>query len=134
MRLRQDNGYSLVELLVVIAIIALLMGILLPALNRARGQAQKIVCLANVRRLGISMRLYLDSNDNLFPPDRIRGNWVGTNYISVGPYKRKNPRWIWYLNEGMGFVINPYKYHLTYCFLIAIHPSGNEELQRSSSA
>ena len=86
------------------------MGILLPALNRARGQAQKIVCLANTRRLGVSMMLYLDSNENLFPPDRIRGNWVGINYVTVGPYERRNPRWIWYLNEGMGFVINPYKY------------------------
>jgi len=104
------RGFTLVELLVVIAIIALLMGILMPALSRARGQAQKIVCLANVRRLGVSMMLYLDSNENLFPPDRIRGNWVGINYVSVGPYERKNPRWIWYLNEGMGFVINPYKY------------------------
>jgi len=104
------RGFTLVELLVVIAIIALLMGILMPALSRARGQAQKIVCLANTRRLGISMRLYLDSNENFFPPDRIRKNWVGINYVSVGPYKRKNPRWIWYLNEGMGFVINPYKY------------------------
>jgi len=107
---QRRSGFTLIELLVVISIISLLIGILLPALNISKKTANKIVCLSNVRRLGISMRLYLDENNDVFPPDRIRGNYVGTKSIVVGPYERKNPRWIWYLNEGMGFVINPYQY------------------------
>ena len=104
------HGFTLVELLVVVSIIAMLLGILMPSLGRARKMGHRIVCMSNVRRLSISMRLYLDSNNDNFPPDRIRGNYEWEQSISIGPYKRYRPRWIWYLNEGMGFVINPYKY------------------------
>ncbi len=110
-RMRENNqpkcGFTLVELLVVIAIIALLMGILLPALGRARELARRAVCMANVRRLSISIKLYIDNYDDRFPPDRLRDPAA---FITVGPYKRYRPRWIWFLNEGMGFVINPYEY------------------------
>jgi len=104
---RPKTGFTLIELLVVIAIIALLMGILLPALGRARELARRTVCMANVRRLAISMKLYTDNYDGKFPPDRLR---KATDFIEVGPYRRFMPRWIWYLNEGMGYVINPYEY------------------------
>ena len=83
------------------------MAILLPALGGARKLARRTVCMANVRRLAVSMRLYLDNNDEKFPPDRLR---KATDFIEVGPYKRYRPRWIWFLNEGMGYVINPYEY------------------------
>lgn len=110
-------GFTLVELLVVIAIIALLMGILLPTLGRARKLGYRIVCMSNVRRLGVSMMLYLGENNDNFPPDRIRDN---SQSVSVGPYIRKKPRWIWYLNEGMGYVINPYKYDSQEAFSAAL--------------
>jgi prepilin-type N-terminal cleavage/methylation domain-containing protein/prepilin-type processing-associated H-X9-DG protein len=100
-------GFTLIELLVVIAIIALLVSILLPSLNRAKQMARSVVCMTNVRRLLISVRLYAEGNDGVFPPDRVRES---TSYVTVGPYKRYRPRWIWFLNEGMGYVINPYKY------------------------
>ena len=104
---RPGSGFTLIELLVVIAIIALLMSILLPALGGARKLARRTVCMANVRRLAVYMRLYVDNNNDKFPPARLR---KATQYIEVGSYRRYRPRWIWFLNEGMGYVINPYEY------------------------
>lgn len=101
------HGFTLIELLVVIAIIAMLIGILVPSLNRAKGAARGVVCMSNVRRLSTAMQFYVSNNDDYFPPDRIRQQGVG---IKVGPYIRYRPRWIWYLDHGVGPVINPNRY------------------------
>ena len=114
---RSRTGFTLIELLVVIAIIAVLMAVLLPALGGARKLARRTVCMANVRRLAVSIRLYSDNNDGQLPPDRLR---KATEYIEVGPYKRYMPRWIWFLNEGMGYVINPHKYETEEAFNSAL--------------
>ena len=110
-------GFTLIELLVVIGIIAVLMGVLLPALGGARKLARRTVCMANVRRLAVSIRLYSDNYDGKLPPDRLR---KATDYIDAGPYKRYRPRWIWFLNEGMGYVINPNKYETEEAFNTAL--------------
>ena len=56
-------GFTLIELLVVVAIIALLISILLPALNQAREVAKSTVCLSNLRSLGMAVQMYVDDNN-----------------------------------------------------------------------
>ncbi len=63
----KKRGFTLIELLVVIAIIALLMGILMPALARVRQMAYRMVCGSNLSGIGKSMLLYAQDNDGDFP-------------------------------------------------------------------
>lgn len=100
------KGFTLIELLVVIAIIAMLLSILMPALQRVKATAKGVVCMTNVRRLSVGMQLYFNDNHDYFPPDRYREQ--GT-YIQVEHYRRYRPRWIWFL-EGIGPVIDPSAY------------------------
>jgi prepilin-type N-terminal cleavage/methylation domain-containing protein/prepilin-type processing-associated H-X9-DG protein len=57
------KGFTLIELLVVIAIIALLMSILMPALQRVRQQARRIACMANLKQWGLFWKMYCDDNN-----------------------------------------------------------------------
>ena len=79
------KGFTLIELLVVIAIIALLMAILMPALQRVKEQAKQTRCLANLKQIGVAMHLYANEYDYKLPRAELRPG--------VGVYTGIDMRW-----------------------------------------
>jgi prepilin-type N-terminal cleavage/methylation domain-containing protein len=100
------NGFTLIELLVVIAIIAILAALLLPALGRAKQQAQGVQCMSNSHQLLLAWILYASDNKDVlaanvpgFDYENCYGGWVD-GWIDTSPLWPDNTNWAWMLGQA----------------------------------
>src|SRR5438046_10662363 len=88
-KLVTKRAFTLVELLVVIGIIAILIAMLLPALNSARERANRIKCASNLRQLAQAMRIYASDNKDQYPRTKYvvnQGVQCLTGYLIPDPF------------------------------------------------
>jgi prepilin-type N-terminal cleavage/methylation domain-containing protein/prepilin-type processing-associated H-X9-DG protein len=122
MRGRNTIGFTLIELLVVIAIIAIVAGLLLPALGRAKEKARATACLNHLKQLGLGAAMYCGENNETLPQSaHEHASWVG----KLQPYTGTNV----YRCPDDGNKRRLYSYAIN--DFLTVHPFGAETLDFS---
>lgn len=103
---RRKPAFTLLELLVVISILGLLLSILLPSLSAARRRAKASVCISHLKGIGHGFAIYLNENEDKFPPVRIEMSSPTSDVPYINGFGRIAPRWQWFLETDQGPVIN----------------------------
>ena len=99
--MKKPKAFTLIELLVVIAIIAILMAILMPALNRVKEQGKRAVCLGNLKQLALCWIMYADENDDkLVNGEADNGNNDGQCIMPAASHDR-HPRELWWTGDDI---------------------------------
>ena len=116
-RLGRANGFTLIELLVVVAIIAILIGLLLPALGRARDAARNLACTNHLRQNVLAFSVYAGDYDGDYPPVLDAAPDPGTGRMSMH----------WYDTERIGQYLSRSEVDT-----VVSSPSGNETMSGGS--